>query len=253
MIVSVVQFQYFFLALVRVLAILVNIPILGGRMIPMQVRAIFGVLFTILLLPWQPMPADFLEMSLFTFTVAMIRELIIGIIAGFAALLTFAALQITGEMIGFTTGFNSGRVLNPAFGDSGSTVDQFFVMLSLLFLMAINGHHTILLAIQRTFTLIPINSPFITIPIDQVLTMTSGLINSGIQLALPAVGALLLTDVTLGFLAKVSPQIQVFFLGIPLKIGLGFFALMISLSLFYPSFIELLDQISDRMLKLLGA
>ena len=253
MIVSIPQFQQFFLALVRVLAILSFIPLLGGSVIPLQTRILLGVLLTLMLLPWETMEQVPNTLSLFPFTIAIGQELIIGVVAGYATALTFAAIQITGEMIGFSSGFNSGRILNPAFGEPGSTLDQFFLMISLLFFMVINGHHIMILAIQRTFSILPVNSSLPTIPIEQITRMAADLFTTGIELALPAVGALVMADITLGLLSKASPQIQVFFLGLPIKIAIGLLAVTFSLSLLHPVIIELLENTGMRMLKLLGA
>jgi len=250
--VSVPEIQLFLLALTRVIAILSSIPILGGRVIPQQTRLVFSILLTLTILPWQTTTTDMETLGLFPLVWSIGQELIIGITADFAATLTFAAIQITGEMIGFSTGFNSGRVLNPAFGESSSTLDQFLIMLALLYLLATNGHHLFLLAIVRTFKAVPLNTAITQLPFETIITMTSELINTGIQLSLPAVGALIMADITLGLFAKVAPQVQVFFLGVPFKVALGLLAVSITISQYYPTIIDLLENIGLRMLSLLG-
>ena len=253
MTISLPYIQLFLLALTRVLAIFAAIPIFGGPTIPLQIRGIFGIVITLTIFPWQATPVSDEAIALFPFALMIAQELIIGFIAGFAATLTFAAIQIAGEMIGFGTGFNSGRVLNPAFGESSSTLDQFFIMLSMLFMLVTNGHHLIIYAISKTFSVIPLNSSLTGIPVQNVLTMASKLISAGFQISLPAVGSLIMADITLGLLAKVAPQVQVFFLGVPLKIALGLLAVTITLSLYNQVIIDLLNNIGDRMISLLGA
>lgn len=252
MFISTPQIQMFFLAFVRVLAILSAIPVLGGNAIPIQVRIGFGMLVTILLVPWNNVPASE-EIPLFSFAFSMGEEFFIGIIAGFAATITFAAFQLTGELIGYNSGFNSGRILNPAMGESSSTLDQFFLMISLLFFLVINGHHTFLLAVQRTFTLVPINTSIPELSIDQIIHMFADLITAGVQLALPGLGALVMTDISLSLLARITPRVQVFFIGLPFKIAVGLLAVTISLNLYYPVITEMLEKMGARMLSLLGA
>jgi flagellar biosynthesis protein FliR len=252
--VSIPQVQYFVLAMTRVFAILATVPILGGAIIPSQVRIGLGFLFTMLLIPSVNLPASDAEaISIFAFTIATFQEFLIGFISGFSITATFAALQITGELIGMGAGFTSSRILNPAFDIAGSTLDQFFLMLTLLFMMATDSHHIILIAIQRTFAILPINSSISSLSYETAITTFVGLLNAGIQIALPAIGALLMADVTLGLLAKVAPQIQVFFLGVPLKIALGLLAVIITLSMFYPTILQLLGEMGTRIYKLLGA
>ena len=91
----------------------------------------------------------------------------------------------------------------------------------MLIFVVLNGHHFVIQAVQQSFVLIPLQS---AIPFDspeRLLTMTAGLISTGIQMALPVMCAIFLADLALGLLARVAPQVQVYFLGLPLKIGLG--------------------------------
>jgi len=88
--------------------------------------------------------------------------------------------------------------------------------------------------------------------LETMLKMTGQLIAAGIQMALPVMGALLLTDFTLGLLARVAPQIQVFFLGMPLKVGVSLIALSMAFGLLLPMLHNLYGQIAPRMLLILS-
>ena len=98
MTVSVAQAQLFFLAFARLMAMLIHIPVLGGNLIPNPVKIALGALLTIVILPWQPLPADAVGMptvealSAVGVGLAAGREILIGTLAGFAAALTFGAL-----------------------------------------------------------------------------------------------------------------------------------------------------------------
>lgn len=252
MIISVAQAQIFLLALTRVLAVLIHIPVLAGASVPNQMKLGLGVLLTIVLLPWQPLPADAAAMSIFALGMAIFREILIGTLAGFAAQLTFSALQIAGEMIGLGSGFASGRILNPALETSGSAIDQLFLMMSMLLFLALNGHHSVLMGLQQTFVAIPVNSALVDMAPDRVMRMTAQFIAAGFQLSLPVMGTLLLTDLTLGLLARVAPQIQVFFLGVPMKVAIGLIVLALSLGALLPSLSEMFHSMDDRAVYLLG-
>lgn len=254
MLVSVAQTQLFFLALTRVLAILIHIPVLGGNSIPLQVRLAFGIVLALILVPWQqPLSAEVESMALLAFAMAIFREIIIGTLAGYAANLTFGAIQMAGELTSMATGFSSGRVLNPLIGEGGSSLDQLFTMTALLVFLVINGHHLFIMAIQQIFVLLPVNSPLPSFSAETLLTLTSQLIVIGIQLALPIYGAMLLTDITLGLLARVAPQVQVFFLGLPAKIGLGMMGFSLTLAIILPKLTDYMRSIGPWMLKLLGS
>ncbi len=252
MTVSLAQAQTFFLALTRILAMLIHVPVLGGRAIPNQVKVGLGLLLTMILIPWQSLSPEAPPLALFPFTIAIGRELLIGTLAGFAAVLIFGALQISGNLMGLGSGFAAAQILNPALEESGSTFDQMFVMTALLIFLAINGHHAFLLGVKRTFDLLPLQSPLPEISLQRLLTLTSGMITAGVQMALPLLGTLLLTDLTLGLLARVAPQMHVFFLGISLKVGLGLLALTVALSFILPQLSDLLRSIGEHTLQLLG-
>ena len=218
MLISVAQTQLFVLALTRVLMIMLTLPFLGGSQVPTQVKIALGVILTMFILPWQPALAPDAEaLSLFAFAIAILQELIIGFLAGLAVTLTFSTFQITSKMMEMSAGFSAAQIFNPTLNDTGSAYDQFFLVIVYLYFLAINGHHVFLIGLQKTFQVLPVHSP-----IDKLLMMgpTSfiqlfiTMIIGGIQMSLPVVGAILLTDITMGLLNKVAPQIQVFFSGI---------------------------------------
>jgi flagellar biosynthesis protein FliR len=252
MTISIAQTQMFLLALTRIMAILIQVPVLGGQTIPTQVRVGLGLILAALLMPWQLLPTSAEALPLLGLVMAIGRELLIGILAGFAASLTFNMLQIAGEMMALGSGFGAGRILNPTLGDSGSAMDQLFVMVAMLIFLVLNGHHSVILAVQRTFVVLPINHPLPEFTAGVLITTTAQLIAAGVQIALPVVGALLMTDITLGLLARVAPQIQVFFLGLPLKIAIGMFALGLVMSISMPFVSEIFASLGGRMLKMLG-
>jgi flagellar biosynthetic protein FliR len=199
------------------------------------------------------LPADAEAMGLLPLAAGIFRELIIGLIAGFAANLTFAVVQIAAEMMSTGAGFASARIMNPMLGESASSFDQLFVMFTLALFLVIDGHHVFIGALQRTFDLIAVGAELPSFFADTLVKMTAQLISLGIQMALPVVGALLLADIALGLLARVAPQVQVYFLGLPAKIALGLMTLSLTLAILMPQLIDTLRAIGPRMLRLLGS
>lgn len=252
MLISIVQAQLFFLALTRILAALINIPVLGGQAIPTQVRISFGIVLTLILIPWQTMPLDSEALGLLPYAVAILKELVIGSLAGFAASLTFGTMQIVGEVMGIGSGFGSSRIFNPSISESGSAFNSFFTMISLMIFLVIDGHHIVILAMGRMFEMIPINGPLPTQSFSTLAQMTSLLILTGIQIALPVMAALTLTDIGLGLVARVAPRIQIYFLGLPIKVGVSLLALGALFSVIFPALNNLYGMLGNRMLQLIG-
>jgi flagellar biosynthetic protein FliR len=252
MTISLAQAQMFFLVLTRVMAMVIAVPVLGGQTIPLQVRVALGIILSAIIIPWQPLSADAPTIGLFGFAAAIFQELIIGTLSSFAVILTFGTVQMAGEFMGLGSGFASSRVLNPAIGETGTALDQLFVMAAMLLFLVLNGHHTFLIALQKTFEIIPVNSPLPVFDVQKLMRMTADLIAAGAQMALPVMGAMLLADIALGLLSRVSPQIQVFFLGMPLKVALGMFAMSLIFAYALPKIGDLYNQIGNRMILLIS-
>lgn len=250
--INIAQFQTFFLTFTRIMAAIIHVPVLGGRSIPNQIKLGLGLILAIFLTPLQTATLTGEGLSIPSFAAAITREIIIGTIAGYAAVLAFGALQITGSLMGLGSGFTAGQILNPALEESGTSLDQIFVMTAFLLFFVLNGHHSFILGLQRTFEVLPVNAEIPQLAQESIMRLTGNLIATGIQMALPILGALLLADLALGLLARVAPQIQVFFLGIPLKIALGLAALAIAIPALSPNIRALFQAIAPQMLLLLG-
>ncbi len=249
---EIAQVQLFLLAFTRVMAALVQVPMLAGRAVPNRIRVPLGLVLTLLLAPWTPVVAAPAEMTALGFGAALARELVLGFVIGFAAQLTFGALQTAGEFMGLVGGFANGRVLNPALESNSTALDQLFLMMAMLLFLLFNGHHLVLLGLAQTFTLVPVAAPLPALTVDRALVLAQTLITAGVVLALPVMGASFLTDAALGLVARVAPQIQIFFLEGPLKIAVVLLTLSTGLGVIAPGVIALVRDIGPRMLWLVG-
>jgi flagellar biosynthetic protein FliR len=252
MMISVAQAQLFFLALTRILAVIIHVPMLGGQNIPTQVRLGLGFALTLVLIPWQPLPAETAAVGLVAFGLGIGKEILIGTLIGFAADLTFGAIQIAGATMGMGSGFESSRIFNPALGESGSAFDQVFVMTATMIFLLIDGHHLVLIALQKTFEVLPVNSPLPFTGLETLMLTTATFITAGIHLALPVLTALILTDLTLGLLARVAPQVQVYFLGLPVKVAVALLVLNLTFAVISPFLTAMFKTLPTTMLRFVG-
>jgi flagellar biosynthetic protein FliR len=248
MTISVVQAQLFFLAFTRIMAILLHVPVFGGQNIPSQVRIGLGFALAMVLIPWQPLPSDAITIGSLAYGVAIAKEILIGTLIGFSADLAFGAIQMAGSAMGMGSGFESSRIFNPALGEAGSAFDQIFVMTATMIFLIIDGHHLVLIAVQNTFDVVPLNGSLPFNGLETIMKMTSMFIATGIHLALPVMAALVLTDLTLGLLARVAPQVQVYFLGLPVKVVVAMVALGMSFAVIFPNLIFLFKSMAENML-----
>jgi flagellar biosynthetic protein FliR len=253
MLISIAQAQIFFLVLTRVLAILVQVPVFGSAMIPNQIKVALGIILSMIVIPWKILPPDAPVIPLEVYAVAILQELIVGLLAGFAGNLTFGAFQTAGKLMDLGSGFGAGQIFNPTLGETGSSLEQFFVMVAMLLFLAINGHHGFLLGLQKTFEILPVHAPLPAILPDRLLSTMSALFMAGVQMALPVMAALFMTDLALGLVGRAAPQVNVFFLGLPVKVWLGVTGLSLALIYLMPFFGDLFGNLGNRVIYLLGA
>jgi flagellar biosynthetic protein FliR len=219
-----------FLVFVRVGAMLFSAPLINGRAVPAMLKIGLAILLTILLVPvnqghFADVPFQWLPLSLL-----VIKEIGVGVAVGFGANLVFNAMQVAGQFMGLQIGFTLANVIDPLFSQSVSLIDQLYTILTGLVFLAIDGHHMLILAIQQTLDIVPVGAFQVTGPFsDQLVAMTGGVLVAAMRLALPITAALLLADIALGLMARTVPQMNIFVVGLPVKIFIGFIVILVTL------------------------
>ncbi len=250
------QLNIFLLVLARVTGMLGATPFFASRSIPAQVKAAFALILTFALFPvagaavgakagaadgaaagaaigltggmTQGIPLS----DTYGFVAAVAGEVVVGFAFGVLVSMAFAIFQVAGEMIDIPIGFSLVNVMDPLAGQAQPIIARFFYVIALLVFLAIDGHLYLIEALARSFQMVPPGSfqwwPKTAEVLVKYLTASFLL---AVKVALPVVGALLVTDVAFGLVARAVPQINVFIVGFPAKIlvGLVFLALMLPL------------------------
>ncbi len=252
------QIQVFLLIFVRITAMISLLPIFGAQNVPRKLKAGFSFILAIILFPL--VPVQFPEEFIFTlprFAVMIVQELFIGITIGFATTLLFASVQFAGRLIDTQMGFALVRLIDPFSNAAGTVSGQFLIIIFSSIFLLINGHYFLLLAIQKSFEVIPLfNAHMPTGSVANLLvSMVANVFVMAIRLAAPVFSVLVLTSLSLGIVARTVPQINIFFVGLPLKIGLGLTTLAIvlpAMTMIFRSMFERLIQDIWRLLYLMA-
>ena len=230
-----IQTEVFILYFLRGAGFLFVAPIFSARAVPVHVKVgIAGFLAYVFLLINQPsLPASSYELT--KFAPMAIGELIIGLAMGFSVGIIFVCFQFAGRIFGYQMGFAIVNVLDPHSQEQVSLIGEFlFAVVSLVFLN-LNLHHSFLTFFGRSFEWVPaggINAAAFTMTgIGDVMT---SLFILSLQIAAPLLAVLFMLDFGLGIIARVVPQMNVFLVGIPLKIAGGLFMLSIIVMLLNP-------------------
>lgn len=245
----------FFLIFVRILSFFVVMPLFSYRNIPL----IFKIGLSVFLAMIIYSVIDPVQIGLnYSYLFLIAKEVLIGILIGLIAFIIISALQVAGGFIDFQMGFAIANVVDPQTGAQSPLTGQYFYTIAMLFLLAVDGHHLIIDGIVSSFQFIPIDAfiPFSDSTIaDFVIRSFNYMFIIAFQIAIPIVGTLFLVDVALGMVARSVPQINVFVVGLPLKILVSFFAILIFLPLLMTSVNRLFGimfQVMDELMRLFG-
>ena len=232
------QIEIFILIFLRVSAIIITIPILGNRSVPVRVKGGLSVAVALLLVPFVQYNAVPIGIPLLV--VKMCGEVLIGIVIGFAGRILFAGVQLAGQLVGFQMGFAIVNVVDPVSSSQVSITAQFQYLLALLIFLAVNAHHIFLYAIAESYQVIPPLSFHCSGPLmESILELSKNIFVVAIKTGAPVIAMLLFASVGLGLIARTVPQINVFIVGFPLKIAMG----LIGIGLTLPYFVKILESL----------
>lgn len=233
------------LAFARLLAFLVVVPFFGGAAVPARVKVATATAFVVIVYPSLAagLKGEALGFGPVGFIGLLAKEAFVGFTLGFVASLVFEAVQVAGRIIDFQRGSTLAELFAPQLQTRVSELGQFKLQLAIVIFLAIGAHHFFIGALLRSFELIPATGfPHLqagwTPAAEFITKLTGGVISVGVQLAAPAMVALLLTDLLFGLVNRVAPQINVFFLSLPVKMAVGLAIVLVSLPLFKDRYVH---------------
>jgi flagellar biosynthesis protein FliR len=219
----------FFLVLARVSPLFIVAPLFSSKQFPAHVRGIAAVGLAIGLagvaghgqhIPTTPLPVAAL----------MVEQLLVGILLSFTVAALMAAVQTAGGLADMVSGLSFGATVDPVNGNPGGTFSELYALIGAMLFIAIGGDAWVLHGIARTFDLVPLTaSPHLGSLANAAEVSVSSLFVSGIEVAAPVLLALLVTDVAFGMVSKVVPQMNVFSVAFPLKVGVAIVVVAASL------------------------
>src|SRR3978361_54023 len=213
----------FMLVFARIGAMVMLLPGLGETKLPVRVKLAIGLLLTLIILPLHRAAYHVDMQSLTPLIVLMIHEIIIGIVLGATARVTLAALQVAGSVIAQQMGLGFVTAIDPTQGQQGLLIGNFLTILGLTLLFATDTHHLIIAALDDSYVIF---APGEFMPSADVAALATrafaAAFKIGTQLAAPFLVFGLVFNMGLGVLARLMPQMQVYFVGVPLAILAGF-------------------------------
>ncbi len=246
------QIEIFLLSLFRTAGIMAIAPIFSHKTFPIQLRFAFSMLLAILIFPFVS-SGDFVSPSnLWELLGVGLTEFLLGALIGFMFYMLMVAVQFAGGIVGFQVGFAIVNVIDPSTSQNVSIIGQFQYLLATLLFLMMNGHHMILSGMLDSFTLVPLGMvKFQFAGATEIIRLSAGVFILAVKIASPVMLALFLTDTALGVIARTVPQMNIFIVGFPLKIGIGLFVVGLTVPIFAYVFQGSLVRLQENLSSLI--
>ncbi|RRQ22987.1 flagellar biosynthetic protein FliR [Thiohalobacter thiocyanaticus] len=226
----------------RIGAMLMVMPVFGGRLVPARVRVLMAVVLAAVMLPVIPPVPAVDPLSAEAVAIA-VQQLLIGLVMGFMLQLVFSALVIGGHAIAMSMGLGFASMVDPQNGVNVPVIGQYYVTLATLLFLALDGHLVLISVLAESFHQLPIAAHGLSRDVFWTLAnWGTRMFAGGILIAVPALIALMLTNIAFGVVSRAAPQLNVFGVGFPVTLTFGFVVIYLTLSNLLPQFQTLLTD-----------
>lgn len=245
----------FFWPFVRVGALVLSAPILSSRQTPLIYRIGFVLVLTWVLVPVIP-PSPVVDAFSDAVFIMLLQQILIGVAMGFILQMVFAALIFGGQVIAYSMGLGFASMVDPQNGVQVPVISQFYLILATLLFLELNGHLVLIEILAQSFQTFPVAMTGISgNGLAEIVGWASRMFNAGLLMALPVVAALLLVNLGMGVIGRAAPQLNIFAVGFPISILIGFMLIWITLPDVMGNFSQLLDEalaLLQRLLRIAG-
>jgi flagellar biosynthetic protein FliR len=241
----------FMLAFARIGAMVMLMPGLGESNIPVRIKLAIALLLTLVMLPLHRQAYQIDLQSLTSLLVLMLQEIFIGVVLGATARVTLGALQVAGSVIAQQMGLGFVTAVDPTQGQQGLLVGNFLTMLGVTLIFATDSHHLVIAALNDSYKIFGPGEVMRSGDVAALATRAfSAAFKIGLQLSAPFLVFGLVFNVGLGVLARLMPQMQVYFVGAPLSILAGFLILAAVLAAMMGTYLDYFIGVMRDMIPL---
>jgi flagellar biosynthetic protein FliR len=227
--------------LVRFLAMISSSPVIGNRQVPARVKIGLSALLAIIVAPTlDPMPQVSLGSA--EGLLIMLQQVIIGVAIGLTLRLIFSAVEMAGELVGLQMGLGFASFYDPLNASFTPIIARWYGMIAALAFLAMNGHLMMLSAFVESFHTLPIGQMMSNEGFREIAVWGGNIFAYALQISLPVLAALLATNVALGILTRAATQLNLFAVGFPITMAIGFLVLALSLA----NLVPVLDRLTGE-------
>nr|WP_298139822.1 flagellar biosynthetic protein FliR [uncultured Pseudomonas sp.] len=219
----------FLLPLFRIASMFMVMPIIGTQLVPNRVRLYLALAVCVVVMPTLPAMPQVDAINLRAFLL-IAQEVLIGALLGFTLQLLFQAFVIAGQIVATQMGLGFASMVDPANGISVPVIGQFFLMLVTLLFLAMNGHLVVFEVLAESFVTLPVGEGLVNQHYWELANKLGWVFGAALILVLPAITALLVVNMAFGVMTRAAPQLNIFSIGFPLTLLLGFIIVWIGMA-----------------------
>ena len=239
-------FVRFVLVFFRIGGIIVFVPFYNHRIFSSPIKISLALIVSFITFPLLAVQTFTPPREVIGLILAVLSELMIGFVIGYAAQLLFTGVQFAGELISLQMGLGLANLLDPVFGEQSTVMSQLYNLFALLIFVSLNGHHFLLRAAIQTFDFVPLGGFHYSTDLGRHLLILFGnIFTIAFHISAPVFIALFLSYMAMGLISRTIPQMNVFMVSPPLQImvglvmvGLSITATVMTLRFFFARFEE---------------
>jgi len=236
--------EYFLLILLRVSALIISSPIFGRKTLPNTLKIAFCIVLSYFVMLTHPVAPEIRYNNIVEFALLCVKELLFGLVLGYVTTLFFSIPQTAGYVIDMQLGFGMVNIFDVQNNISVPVSGNFLYVITMLSFLAVNGHQQLIYVVQNTFTSIPAGQVQLNAALGySALEVFAESFVMAVKVAMPMIAAGIMGEIIMGVIVRTTPQMNVFVVGIPLKIILGLMALILLL----PVYVQYTNTIFDKM------
>lgn len=225
----------------RTLAMFTAAPVFSQKAIPMRVKV--GLAFLVAVCAQAVLDQPMVAVNSPQALTCVIQQVGIGLAIGFSARLIIAVMELAGEAIGLQMGLSFASFFDPTSGAQLSAVSRFLVQIFTLFFIVVNGHLIVLMAVIKSFDAFPVDGSFLqAVAQMRIHELGSAVFSSALWIALPLVALLLFVNLTMGVIARIAPQLNVFSIGFPVTLTVGMLGITATLPMMEQPFLSMIEH-----------
>jgi flagellar biosynthetic protein FliR len=228
--------------MMRIGAMLMAMPVIGTRLVPTRIKIIMTLVLSVMVVPLLPALPQVEAMSLQGVFVSA-QQILIGLSMGFTMQLVFGALMIAGEAIALGMGLGFASMVDPTNGVNVPVVSQFFIIIGTLLFLALGGHLMLIQLVVSSFESLPISPTGVGRDSFRALfAWGSQMFIGALWIAIPALISMLVITLSMGVMTRAAPQLNIFSVGFPVTMFMGFIILLLVIPGFLPRINQMMLQ-----------